>query len=203
MNVGCFFGTFDPPHNGHVEIAAYMLEHAGLDEVWLVITPQNPFKVDTDISPSSHRVAMAGLAIAGIKGLRVSEDELALPQPNYTARTLEAFRQRWPQHRFAVIMGSDNLAEFGQWKDPGLILAHHRVLVYLRPGSMMHVGQAEYAGHANVELMDAPLMDLSSTRIRRAIREGQNVEGKLPVAVLAYIQAHGLYADQPLTSEGA
>ena len=109
MNIGCLFGSFDPPHLGHVSIAKHMLKAAKLDQVWLVVTPQNPFKQDRKLSPEQHRLAMTRIAVLGEAGLVASGFELDLPKPNYTTDTLAFMRQRWPQHTFSLIVGSDNL----------------------------------------------------------------------------------------------
>ena len=193
MKIGCLFGTFDPPHNGHVAIAQAMRTLAGLDEVWLVVTPLNPFKQGNVISTDSARLHMATLAVDGHPGLRASDAEMGLPQPNYTVDTLAGLRLRYPKDSFSVIMGSDNLASLHNWKGPDIILAHHRILVYPRPGVDLHRQQAVFADHASVQWVDAPLMDLSSTRIRNRAHEGEDISGSVPSAVHHYIVAEGLY----------
>ncbi|MBK6829459.1 MAG: nicotinate-nicotinamide nucleotide adenylyltransferase [Flavobacteriales bacterium] len=122
MNIGCLFGTFDPPHKGHVGIAEHMLRSQELDSVWMVVTPQNPFKQDKSLSPDQQRLAMVRLAVKGRPGLEASGFELDLPKPNYTADSLRFMRHRWPDHRFDLIIGSDNLAIFHKWKDAEDIL---------------------------------------------------------------------------------
>lgn len=193
MNYGCLFGTFDPPHNGHVAIAEAMLSMAGLDEVWLVVTPLNPFKQGNVISPDAVRLRMVTLALQGRAGLRASDAEMGLPQPNYTVDTLAELRKRYPQDNFSLIMGSDNLASLQKWKGPELILAHHRILVYPRPGNDLHRQQAVFADHPSIQWVDAPLMDLSSTRIRQRVREGQDISEWVPKAVREHIASAGLY----------
>ena len=131
MRIGCLFGTFDPPHNGHVALAEHMRTTCGLDEVWLVVTPLNPFKMDRALSPDTNRLAMVRLAVQGKEGLAASGFEIDLPKPNYTADSLRFMRHRWPDHDFALIIGSDNLAKFHTWKDPEDILEHHALLVAL------------------------------------------------------------------------
>lgn len=195
MKIGCLFGSFDPPHAGHVAIARHMLTAAGLDQVWLVVTPQNPFKRDRRLSPEQQRLAMTRLAVQGEPGLVASGFELDLPKPNYTSDTLAFMRQRWPQHEFILIIGSDNLATLHTWKEPEAILAHHRILVYPRPGLDEHMALAELRHHAGVTVVnDAPLMDTSSTGIRVRLRNWKPVDGLLAPAVLAYIRQNGLYS---------
>ncbi len=194
MTIGLLFGSFDPPHNGHTAIASHLRQAAGLDAVWLVVTPQNPFKRERSLSPEVERLHLVELAVQGHAGLAASGFELDLPKPNYTVDTLAAMRARWPTHAFTLIIGSDNLAALHRWKEPEGILAHHRVLVYPRPGMETHLHDAPYAGHPAVTVVDdAPLLDISATDIRSRVREGLSIEGLVAPAVVAYIRERGLY----------
>jgi nicotinate-nucleotide adenylyltransferase len=194
MNIGCLFGTFDPPHAGHVAIAEHMRKACALDQVWLVVTPQNPFKQDRKLSADKHRLAMTRLAVEGRPGLSAAGFELDLPRPNYTVDTLAFMRGRWPYHRFSLIIGSDNLAAFHTWKDADEILRHHPLLVYPRPGIEEHLAQAVHARHPQVRLVeDAPRMDISSTGIRVRIRNWKPLDGLVEPTVQAYIRRHNLY----------
>jgi nicotinate-nucleotide adenylyltransferase len=194
MNIGCLFGTFDPPHRGHVAIAEWMREHVPFEEVWLAVTPRNPFKLDRALSADHHRAAMVRLAIEGREGLRSCEEELRLPAPNYTVDTLAHFRQRWPDHRFSLIIGSDNLAAFDRWRDPQGILAHHAVVVYPRGAAGHAVSQSQWEHHPGVRITQAPLMDISSTRIRKAVAAEEDTSAWLDPQVRDYIVREGLYA---------
>ncbi|MEO5583825.1 MAG: nicotinate (nicotinamide) nucleotide adenylyltransferase [Flavobacteriales bacterium] len=195
MKIGCLFGSFDPPHLGHVLLAKYMREHQGLDQVWLVVTPQNPFKQDRKLSPESHRLAMTHLAVQGVDGLSASGLELDMPRPNYTADTLAFMRERWPQHQFSLIIGSDNLASLHEWKDASLMLEKTPVLVYPRNGLEEHLAQADLLYHPSVTVLpDAPQTPVSSTGIRVRLRNWLPVDGLLDPKVLAYIRQNGLYA---------
>ncbi|MEO8590641.1 MAG: nicotinate (nicotinamide) nucleotide adenylyltransferase [Flavobacteriales bacterium] len=194
MRIGCLFGTFDPPHNGHLAIAEHMLREHELDQVWLVVTPQNPFKTDLQLSPDQQRLAMVRLAVQGHPGLMASGFEIDLPKPNYTVDSMRFMRHRWPDHRFDLIIGSDNLAAFHKWKDPEEILEYHRLLVYPRSGFKEHLAQSIYHGHPGVRVIaDASLLDLSSTTIREDIRAWRPVDDRLSPTVVAYIREHGLY----------
>jgi nicotinate-nucleotide adenylyltransferase len=194
MRIGLLFGTFDPPHSAHVNVAEHMLRTQGLHEVWLVVTPLNPFKQHQAISPNHHRVAMAQLAIEGRAGLAVSDFELGLPTPSYTVDTLQAMRERWPEHRFVLIVGSDNLASLNRWKNPEGILAHHDLLVYPRPGADLHQSMSAFQGHPRITaLHDAPVMDTSSTRLREELAAGRFPTDALALSVLDYIREHRLY----------
>ncbi len=194
MRVGCLFGTFDPPHKGHLAIAEHMLKHCGLDQVWLVVTPQNPFKIDRVLSPDQHRLAMVRLAVQGKDGLAASGFELDLPRPNFTADSLTFMRRRWPDHTFSLIIGSDNLAMLHTWKDPDAIMEHHGLLVYPREGVKEHLASTIYHGHPGLRMIaDAPMLDVSSTAIRADIKAWRPVEDRVPAAVLTYIRQHRLY----------
>ena len=194
MHIGCLFGTFDPPHLAHVAIAEHMRKARKLDQVWFVVTPQNPFKQDKVLSPDHHRLAMMRLAALGHEGLVASGFELDLPKPNYTSDTLRFMRQRWPDNRFELIIGSDNLASFHRWKDPEDILEHHRLLVYPREGLKDHLAATIFHGHPGIQIVaDAPLMPISATGIREDIRAWRAVDDRLSPAVISYSRQHGLY----------
>lgn len=196
MKVGCLFGSFDPPHLGHIQLAQYAMDHCGLEQVWLVVTPQNPFKQDRRLSPSKHRMAMVQLAVQGHAAISASGLELDLPQPNYTVDTFAFMRRRWPQHEFSLIIGSDNLASLHRWKEVGRLLEMVQVLVYPRPGMEEHLAQAELLYHPAVRLLpEAPQTQTSSTGIRVRLRNWKPTEGLLDPKVLAYIRQNGLYAD--------
>lgn len=192
--IGCLFGTFDPPHNGHLAIADHMLKRAGLDQVWLVVTPLNPFKQGRPISPDAHRMAMVRLAVQGRTNVLASGFELDLPKPSYTADSLRFMRERWPHHAFDLIIGSDNLATFHNWKDPGTILEHHRLLVYPRDGFQEHLQASAYHGSPQVHVVaDAPMVRVSSTQVRAAIARWEPVDDLVPAAVISYIREFRLY----------
>jgi nicotinate-nucleotide adenylyltransferase len=194
MRVGCLFGTFDPPHAGHLAVANHMLKHMGLDQVWLVVTPLNPFKQGRTISPDTHRLAMVRLAVQGHEGVVASGFEIDLPKPSYTADSLRFMRHRWPDHSFDLIIGSDNLASFHQWKDPEDILEHHRLLVYPRHGMKEHLASSIFVGHPHVRVVaNAPLVEVSATRIRSDIANWRAVDAWVEPQVLSHIRQNGLY----------
>lgn len=196
MKIGCLFGSFDPPHAGHLLLAKYVREHQGLDQVWLVVTPQNPFKQHRKPTAEKHRLAMTHLAVQGHEGLSASGIELDMPQPNYTVDTLAFMRERWPQHTFSLIIGSDNLATLHLWKEAPQLLEKIPVLVYPRPGLEEHLAEADLLYHPSITLLpDAPQTPVSSTGIRVRLRGWKPVEGLLDPKVLLYIRQNGLYAD--------
>lgn len=194
MKVGCLFGSFDPPHKGHIAIAEHMLKACHLDQVWLVVTPQNPFKQDRELSPDQHRLAMVRLAVQGKEGLAASGFEIDLPRPSYTADSFRFMRRRWPDHEFSLIIGSDNLATLHTWKDPEEILEHHKLYVYPREGMKEHLAATIYHGHPGIRIVaDAPMLNVSSTSIRADLKAWRTVEGKVRPRVLHYIREHRLY----------
>ena len=170
MHIGCLFGSFDPPHVGHIAIAEHMLRTQHLDQVWLVVTPQNPFKKHLVLSADTHRLAMVRLAVKGNDKLVASGFEIDMPRPSYTADSLRFMRHRWPDHVFDLIIGSDNLASLHNWKDPEEILEHHTILVYPREGASGQLDNAVYRDHAKVRIIrDSPMLNVSSTRVRADI----------------------------------
>lgn len=191
--IGCFFGTFDPIHIGHLIIAQHMLQYAGLDEVWVVVSPLNPFKQDKALTDDQLRLKMAELAVEGADGITASGIELELPKPSYTSKTLAILRERHPDMRFDLIMGSDNLAGLHRWKNPESIIEHHRVLVYPRPGVETHIESALYQGHPSVNLINAPLLDISATRIREMVSRDEAIRYLVADSVLDMIEENQLY----------
>ena len=130
MNIGLFFGTFNPIHVGHLTIANHFVEHSNLDEVWLVVTPLSPFKKKSSLLDNHQRLEMVYRATEDYPKLRPSDIEFNLPEPNYTIHTLIYLKEKFPQHNFALIMGEDNLASFHKWKNYEEILKHHQIFVY-------------------------------------------------------------------------
>lgn len=189
MKIGLFFGSFNPIHIGHLIIANYMANHTNLDKVWLVVSPQNPFKKYGDLVNTYDRLEMAKLATDNSDGIKVSDVELKLPQPSYTIDTLAYLKEKYPEHEFAIIMGSDNLATLHKWKNYKLILRDYRIYVYPRPG----YENAELASHPSVTITMTPLMELSATFIRKSLAEGKNIQYFVPDSVLNFIDSKSLY----------
>lgn len=189
MKIGLFFGSFNPIHTGHLIIANYMANHTDLDQVWLVVSPHNPLKKKTDLINMYDRLEMAKLATEQAVNIRVSDVEFKLPQPSYTIDTLTHLDEKYPEHEFTLIMGSDNLVSLKKWKNYELLLRHYRIAVYPRPGH----GDPELASHPAVTVTNTPLMELSSTFIRQSIREGRNIMFFVPDNVLNFIDSKNLY----------
>ena len=178
--VGLFGGSFDPVHRGHLSLAQYLLECGAVEEVWLMVSPLNPLKKGAQLSPDAERLEMARLAAAGLPDVHVSDFEMHLPRPSYTWRTLRALREAHPDIEFSLIVGADNWLLFDRWQHPEEILAHHRLLVYPRPGFQVD----ESALPAGVCYVDAPLLPYSSTQVREAVRRGEDISKIVPPAIL-------------------
>lgn len=191
MKIGLYFGTFNPIHIGHLIIANHMAEHSDLDQIWFVVTPQSPFKVKASMLDNHDRFEMVYRATADYPKLRANDIEFGMPQPNYTINTLAYLQEKFPMHEFALIMGEDNLKSLHKWKNYELILANHHIYVYPRL-SEGHV-EAQFDQHPKIHLVSAPIMELSSTFIRKAIKAGKNVKPMLPENVWEYVDEMNFY----------
>ena len=189
MKIGLLFGSFNPVHIGHLIIANYMANFTTLDAVWLVVSPQNPLKKYGDMINMYDRLEMAKLATDNSAKISVCDVELKLPQPSYTIDTLTHLKEKYPQHEFAIIMGSDNLVSLPKWKNYKLILRDYQIFVYPRPG----YENTELATHPSVTITMTPLMELSATFIRTALAQKKNVQYFVPDAVLTFIDNKNLY----------
>jgi nicotinate-nucleotide adenylyltransferase len=186
MKVGLLFGSFNPIHIGHLIIANSMLDLAGLDEVWLVVTPLNPFKKKDELMDESERLKMVNMAISANPKLKSSDVEFSLPRPNYTYDTLMYLKNQFRDITFFLIIGEDNLVKFDQWKDYDLIFENFEVLVYPRP----YTPNTQLKIHPRVHIFNCPLLDISSTYIRENIKYGKSIKYLVPEAVENYIIAH-------------
>jgi nicotinate-nucleotide adenylyltransferase len=190
--VGLYFGTFNPIHIGHVIIANHMVEFSDLDEVWFVVTPQSPFKVKKTLLDNNHRYQMVLEATADFPKLKPSTIEFKLPQPNYTIDTLAHLSEKYPEgHQFCLIMGEDNLKGFHKWKNYEVILEHYELFVYPRisEGKIEH----QFKDHPQVHKVNAPIMEISSTFIRREYKKGKNIRPLVPNAVWKYMDEMNFY----------
>ena len=184
-----FFGSFNPIHVGHLIIANTMLQHEGIDEVWIVVSPQNPLKERSTLLADHHRLQMVQRAIDDNYRLRVCDIEMHLPIPSYTVVTLAALGEKYPDHNFSLIMGGDNLASFDRWRNYQHILDNHRIFVYPRPG----YNHCPLASHPHVTVVDVPMMDISSSFIRQQIAEGKDVRYLLTEPVYKYLTEMHFY----------
>lgn len=184
-----FFGSFNPIHVGHLIIANTMVQHEEVDEVWLVVSPQNPLKERATLLADHHRMQMVRRAIDDNYRLRACDIEMHLPIPSYTVVTLAALQEKHPTREFCLIMGSDNLASLHRWRNYEHILAHHRIFVYPRPGNL----DCPLASHPSVTMVDVPMMDISSTYIRQQIAAGRDVRYLLSEPVHRYLTEMHFY----------
>ena len=191
MKVGLFFGTFNPIHVGHLTIANHLAENSDLDQVWFVVTPHSPFKKKNSLLDNNQRLEMVYRATKDYTKLKPSDIEFTLPQPNYTITTLVHLEEKFPDHKFALIMGEDNLKSFHKWKNYQLILELHDIYVYPR----ISEGKVEtqFDKHPKIHHVDSPIMELTSTFIRKSIKEGKNVRPMLPENVWEYLDEMNFY----------
>lgn len=191
MKVGLFFGTFNPIHIGHLIIANYMVEFSDLEEVWFVITPQSPFKQKASMLSNNHRLAIANIAIENYQKLKTTDIEFKLSQPNFTINTLAYIEEKFPNNQFCLIMGEDNLKGFHKWKNYETILQNYELYVYPRisDGKEEH----QFSNHQKVQKVTAPIVQISSTFIRKAIQVNKDISTMLPANVWKYIDEMNFY----------
>ncbi len=189
MKIGLFFGSFNPIHIGHMIIANYMATQTDLDRLWLIVSPQNPLKKKNSLARDYDRLHLARLAIGDNILLKASNIEFDLPKPSYTIDTLTYLREAHPDDQFVLIMGGDNLATLHKWKNYELILRDFQIYVYRRPGYDL----GELQNHDNIQLFDAPIMQISASYIRKCIRDGKSVQYLVPEPVYEYLQSSSLY----------
>lgn len=201
MKIGLYFGSFNPIHVGHLVIANYIVTHHYLDQVWFIVSPHNPHKVKSTLLEDYHRLALVKEAVDSNPLLRASDIEFGLDQPNYTAKTLAHLKENYPDNEFSLIMGEDNLRTFHKWYNYETILENHQILVYPRVYTVQELASIESTeknelmNHRNIEFCkDAPMMVISSSFIRNAIKNKQDVRYLLTPEVLKYIQEMGFYS---------
>ncbi|WP_179343197.1 nicotinate (nicotinamide) nucleotide adenylyltransferase [Winogradskyella ursingii] len=191
MKIGLYFGTFNPVHIGHLTIANHLAEHSDLDQVWFVVTPQSPFKKKSSLLNNHQRLEMVYRATKDYDKLRPSDIEFGLKQPNYTIDTLTYLQEKFPEHQFSLIMGEDNLKSFHKWKNYELILELYNIYVYPRL-SQGHT-DTKFKNHCKIFKISAPIMELSSTFIRKEIKAGRDIRPMLSESVWQYIDEMNFY----------
>ena len=189
--IGLYFGTFNPIHIGHLTIANHMVEFSDLDEIWMVVTPHNPFKKKSSLLDNHHRLEMVHKATENYPKIVPSDIEFKLPQPNYTINTLAHLEERFPTKSFSLIMGEDNLKSLHKWKNYETILDNYSVYVYPRI-SKNNVPE-QFINHSKITKVDAPIMEISSTFIRKSIKDKKNCTPLLSKEVSDYIDLMNLY----------
>lgn len=189
MKVGLYFGSFNPIHNGHLIIANYIVQHTALDQVWFVISPHNPLKKSSTLLNEYHRLFLVQASIEDEPTLKASDIEFRLPKPSYTIDTLTYLTEKFPSHEFSVIMGSDSYQNLPAWKNYQQLLSKYVIYVYERPGFKP---ENKYE-NATVNFLKAPLLEISSTYIRKTIKEGKSIRYLVPEKVRLEIEQNGYY----------
>ncbi|HUQ64818.1 MAG TPA: nicotinate (nicotinamide) nucleotide adenylyltransferase [Flavitalea sp.] len=189
MKVGLYFGSFNPIHNGHLIIATYILQNTPIEQVWFVISPQNPLKKSSTLLNEYHRLYLVQVSIEDEPALKASDIEFRLPRPSYTIDTLAYFTEKFPTYDFSVIMGSDSYQNLPEWKNYKQLLSNYAVFVYERPGFKVEI----FYENAQVNFLKAPLLEISSTYIRKIIREGKSIRYLVPEKVRLEIEQNRYY----------
>ena len=179
MNIGIFSGSFNPIHIGHLALANWICEFCGLDELWFLVSPQNPLKKNSNLINENVRLEFVKASVAGYSKFKVSDIEFSLPRPSYTINTLQALRKSHPGTTFHMIMGADSWNGISNWKDFDTLVSEFPIIIYPRKGYDIEIPEK----YSNIKKVDAPIIEISSTFIRQAIREGKDVRFFLPEAV--------------------
>lgn len=187
MNVGLYFGSFNPIHNGHLIIASHILAESMLDEIWFVLSPQNPEKINHRMLNENHRLHLLRLAIEDERRFRASNIEFGLPKPSYTANTLIHLQEKYPKNHFSIIMGSDSYNNISNWKNASFIINNFSIFVYNR------LEHPLYTTNKNVIKINAPFLDISASLIRKKIKDNKSIRYLVPDAVLEEIEKNAYY----------
>lgn len=190
--IGLFFGSFNPIHIGHLILANYILENSDMEELWFVVSPQNPFKDKKSLLSDHNRLDMVQVAIKNYPKMRASNVEFSLPKPSYTIDTLTYLHEKHPDYSFALMMGEDNLKSLSKWKNSETLIKNHQIIVYPRTFEGEQKDH-EYLQHENISLISAPIVEISATEIRNMIKAGKNVRPMLPPEVFEYLDGSSAY----------
>lgn len=196
MKIGLFFGSFNPIHHAHLIIANYILNQKLVDKIWFIVSPHNPLKESKSLLNENHRLHLVNLAIEGESNLRASDAEFHLPRPSYTSYTLNHLKEKYPDNQFVVIMGGDSFQNIIKWKNYEYILNNYNIILYNRPGFII-----ENTLSAHLTIVNAPLLELSATEIRRLISEKKSIRYMLPDNVIEEIEKGGYYRATKRSSE--
>ncbi|MEY4336547.1 MAG: hypothetical protein RLZZ45_1466 [Bacteroidota bacterium] len=189
MKIGLYFGSFNPIHNGHLIIAQHFLEETDLEKIWFVVSPQNPFKQNHSLLNEYHRLFLVQKAIEGESNMKAVDIEFSLPKPSYTIDTMTYLEEKYPEHQFCIIMGSDSFQNLEKWKSGSLIMTRYPIYIYVRSG--FEVDQKKIT--ENIVVLKAPLLDISASLIRKKIGEGKSVRYLIPDSVNEEIVNAGYY----------
>lgn len=188
MKIALYFGSFNPVHHGHLIIANHTVENTDAEQVWFVVSPQNPFKKSASLLNEYQRLHLVNLAIEGGKKLKASNIEFNLPKPSYTVNTLAYLKEKYPDNQFVVLMGSDSFQNISKWKNSEAILKNYPLYIYRRPGF-----EITETYNASVTLIDAPLLQISATHIRELVKAGKSIRYLVPDVVMEEIIKGGYY----------
>ena len=188
MHIGLYFGSFNPIHTGHLIIANHILNEAGLQKIWLMVSPQNPFKPSHSLLNEYDRFHLVQKAIENDPRMKASDLEFGLPKPSYTVHTLAYLKEKYPDAIFSIIMGSDSFQNLAQWKNPEVIVSNHEIIIYKRPGF-----EINNQLNARIRIMEAPLLEISATYIRELARQGKSIKYLVPPAVEEEILKSGFF----------
>lgn len=188
MKIGLYSGSFNPIHHGHVMLANYLVEFSDLDALWFVVSPQNPLKKKADLMADTDRLKMVELALEGDPRMKASDIEFSMPQPSYTINTLRALSERYPEDQFVFICGMDSLQGLPKWKEYQAILDDYELVVFPRKG----YDGGELIHHPHVKVLETPLIEVSSTFIRKCLKEGKDVRHFMPEKTYRYLVENNL-----------
>jgi len=191
MNIGLYFGTFNPVHIGHLIIANHLVENSDLDKIWMVVTPHNPFKKKSSLLDNHHRLELVFKATENYDKIKPSDIEFTLPQPNYTVYTLAHISDTYPEHSFSLIMGEDNLKSLHKWKNYETILEHHHIYVY--PRISEGIIETQFDNNPRIHKVNSPIIEISSTMIRKGIKAKKDIRPLLSESVWSYIDEMNFY----------
>ncbi len=189
MKIGLYFGSFNPIHIGHMIIANHVLSHCKIDRLWFVVSPHNPLKETSSLLNENHRLHLVRLAIENESKFKASNIEFSLPRPSYTIDTISYLSDKYPQHEFSIVMGSDSFFNIKKWKNYKELLKQCKIIIYKRPGF-----EPDLSLSKNIELVNAPLLDISSTYIRNLIKEKKTIRYLVKDEVMEDILANGYYS---------
>ena len=184
MKIGLYFGSFNPIHIGHLIIASHILNESDIQKIWFVVSPQNPFKITDNLLNEYDRFHLVQKAIDGDNRLKASDIEFSLPKPSYTVETLAYLKEKYHDHSFSIIMGSDSFQNLGKWKNAEVIIANYPIIIYKRPGF-----EIDNKWHASIQIMNAPLLEISATHIRELVKTGKSIKYLVPASVEDEISA--------------
>ena len=192
--IGLFFGSFNPIHIGHLILANYILEKSDMEQLWFVVSPQNPFKEKKSLLKDYHRLDMVNMALKNYPKMRASNVEFSLPKPSYTTDTLAYLKEKYPKNSFALIMGEDNLKSLHKWKNAEHLIENNQIIVYPRKLETENTEEKNpFLDHKNISLIDAPIIELSATEIRNMLKNNQNVRPMLPPEVFEFLDGSNFY----------